>query len=81
MKTRLNDVELWDYCRGCNWPWEYCQTGTGRANAKGLQEWVERGGGGYTASLKTCAKVASEIKRYSRMALAVGGGLGEATLS
>jgi hypothetical protein len=77
----LSEVELWDFCRGMNWVWDYCSSGTAESNAKGVQSWVERSGK-FTASLKVCRKVCAAISRHSRgdSILRVGYGFGESTL-
>lgn len=75
---RLNKTELWDFCRGMNWVWDYCKTGTAAANARGVQEWVERRGE-VTASLQDCRAVAAQIQRGAKLEL--GGGFGQCTLS
>lgn len=64
MKT-LNKEQLWEYCVGMNWVWDYCKTGTAEDNAAGVQHWLERHGE-HTASLKTCRAVAAQLNREQR---------------
>lgn len=73
----LNKEQLWERCVGMTWVWDYCATGTASENARGVQGWLERDGES-TASLKTCAAVAAQIRRWSKAPLAkIGSGFGE----
>jgi hypothetical protein len=78
MKTKLTKEQLWNACVGMTWVWDYCKTGTAKANAPAIQGWIERRGD-YTASLKVCAAVAAEIRRHQKEPFSkpIGTGFGE----
>ena len=69
MKQYLDDVGLFDLCRGAKDPWSICKVGNAKHNARLLQNWLLKRTR-YWASLRTCAKVCAEIRRLSKQEVA-----------
>lgn len=82
MKRLTTMDEVWDYARGCTWPWEYCKEGKAAQNAPGVQGWFLRQG--YRISLAHAKEFSRMVQKYNSQSLAentVGSRAGQARLA